>query len=38
MVDENASPRGSLVEHLGVNGVENESRFLLVGLAFCASV
>lgn len=27
MVDENVSPRGSLVDHLGVNGVEDGSRF-----------
>lgn len=27
MVDENISPRGSLVDHLGVNGVEDGSRF-----------
>ena len=27
MADENASPRGSLVDHLGVNGVEDGSRF-----------
>lgn len=27
MVDENMSPRGSLVDHLGVNGVEDGSRF-----------
>lgn len=27
MVDESTSPRGSLVDHLGVNGVEDGSRF-----------
>ena len=27
MIDENISPRGSLVDHLGVNGVEDGSRF-----------
>ncbi len=27
MVDESVSPRGSLVDHLGVNGVEDGSRF-----------